>query len=88
MVATDPNQPEYLTLSQAARTIRCNPRILRRARDSGQLEVVRLGQRWQRVHVAELARWCRLHRMLPVPSVDEQTRHWLGRTREARGGPV
>lgn len=52
-----PSLPELVTLSEAARRLSVNPRLLREARDRGEIRFYRLGIRWQRVDVAEIRAW-------------------------------
>lgn len=65
----DPTSPDELplfpTLPRAARSVPCAPRLLRAARDRGELTVYRLGDRWQRVYRPEFIRWVRGHRVKP-----------------------
>src|SRR5262245_39505576 len=58
---------EFPTVAAAARRLPCSPKILRAARDRGELPVYRLGGRWERVHWPELVAWLRSHRVPATP---------------------
>ena len=57
--------PLFPTIPNAAKRVPCSPRILRDARDRGELAVYRLGDRWQRVFWPEVVAWIRSRR-IPV----------------------
>ena len=47
----------------AARAGGFSPRLLREARDRGELAVYRLGGRWERLYLPEFLDWVRGHRV-------------------------
>ena len=68
MSATNTDQTEkFATIPQAAKRIPCSPKVLRRARDRGELPVYRLGDRWERVFWPEVVAWVRSKRV-PITS--------------------
>jgi hypothetical protein len=58
---TKQRDPEFPTLSGAARRAGVGVRHLRRARDEGELRVFQVGARWQRVRWADVVEWIERH---------------------------
>lgn len=80
MTSTDWHS-EYLTIPEAARLLRCGPRILRAARDRGELPVYRLSDRWERVRRPELLAWVRSQQVRPTGHAEARVREVLDRER-------
>ena len=67
IMTMSPNElPLFPTLPRAARAGGFSPRILRLARDRGELSVYQVGDRWQRVYLPEFLDWVRNHRVKPA----------------------
>lgn len=51
---TQSNDPLLVTIAEAATLLRCGPKAIRKSIAAGELPVVRLGERTQRIPVAAL----------------------------------
>ena len=72
-------------MREAARILHCAPRLLRQARDRGDLATYRLGERTERVTWPELVRWVRSRKVQPTSHASARVAEVM--EREARGGP-
>lgn len=53
----------YLTIPRAAARVGLSPHTLRQARDRGEIIVVRVGQRWERVRLEDVLAWIEARRL-------------------------
>jgi hypothetical protein len=68
-----PNSVDRLyTVPAAARELGISPRLLRAARDRGELAVYKLGDRWERVTLGECRAWIRAQRVDPTEHARER----------------
>jgi hypothetical protein len=75
-----PNGVDRLyTVPAAARELGISPRVLRAARDRGELAVYKLGDRWERVTLAECRAWIRAQRVDPSDHARTRVRELLER---------
>jgi hypothetical protein len=64
MGSTGSNYPQFLTVSQAAKRLGQSPKVLRAARDRGEIDVYQTGSRWQWVSWAEVVAWVESKRVI------------------------
>jgi len=80
MAATDPIGPtDFPTLREAARRLGCRPKVLRDARDRGELTAYRIGDRWQRLSWQDVLTWLRSKRVRPTAHAAARLREVLER---------
>ena len=84
-VGEDARPGGMLSLREAARILHCSPRLVREARDAGELPVYQLGPRTQRVAWSEVVRWVRSRKVQPTSHAEARVREVLDREASSGG---